>query len=215
MGFEDVNIWEMMKDMFFALPCFLMSLALWYFVLKKRDKTPFIKKNKVKIIKEEFKKGKKNGISYLKEHIKRLKPVFTPKKWMFIGITFILYTVLSLISGTFSGYKNALVLIIFMIFIYIIGLIKTEDFENLMLVTAIGMISFRHSHLISDINIFYPFGTFIIATILFVPSEIKASYLEKKEKLFKSGNIIRHREIGHYISTGFFITSILYFLTSF
>lgn len=209
-GFEDVIWQDMFIEMLKALPCFILSMLLWWKVLKARSTKKIVKKRMdVERLKEIL-----LPINIKKRAIHTINSL-SLWKWATALIIIGLY----IIIGTFIKGNNDLYTIgIFFLFLFIAfisGIYSTEDIENTLLITAVGLLGSRHGAFFNGFNVFYPIGSLIIATAIFLPGEIKAAGLEKKNKLHNKTEVIEHNRIAYFLSKGFFITSILYFLTSF
>lgn len=209
-GFEDVDWQKMFIEMLLALPCLAASILLWWKVLKHRDKEKIIiERLSVKKLATMFKP--KN----IKENIINWWKNLSYWKWI-TGIAGILIYIL--VGIVVKGNADSYALIglgLFLIIMFLFGIYSTEDVENTLLMAVAGLLGSRHGQFFTGFNVFYPFCSFIIAIILFVPGELRKRAIEKKNKLTKTEETITHDRMVYYLSTGFFITSILYFLTSF
>ncbi len=209
-GFEDVNWNIMFIEMLKALPCFIASLLFWWIVLKKRDREKvFRKKISFKLIKDSL------SIKKIKDKIVVTIKSLSPWKWIVTAVITAAYLVIGILI---KGNNDLSLMGLFLVFLFmtvIAGMYSAEDFENIILIAAIGLLGSRHGSYFSGFNAFYPIGSLVIAIAIFLPGEIKTLGKEKSLKIQKKEEEIGHNKAVYFLPTGFLITSILYFLTSF
>ena len=209
-GFEDVDVAVMMKELFFAVPCLLVSLALWYFVLRNTDKTPVVRERMT--------------IQHIVASVKAFRPIqslrdwaasLTRWKWAVSAGVIALFFVFSLILKRNIPLAPFIGFAVFLGMISIFRVFKTHDMENMLLIIASGLIGSRHGIYFREFNFVYPVLSFVLAAALFMPGEIRASAREKKAQFQKKDIVVKHDRLVYYLPAGYLITTILYFLTSF
>lgn len=209
-GFEDVNWGQMFVEMLMALPCLIGSLLLWWKILKRRDR------NQVVLERLSFKKiGKMFSPKNIKSRITDWFKSLAYWKWIAGAAAITAYIIIGIVL---KGNNDAYVLMFlggFLLVMFVSGIYSTEDVENTLLMILVGLLGSRHGEFFREFNIFYPICSFIVAAALFAPGELRKRAVEKGNKLKNRTDIVTHDRLVYYLSSGFFVTSIIYFLTSF
>ncbi len=209
-GFEDVDwqvlFWEMVK----ALPCLIVSLLLWWKILRNTDCR---KVNRKKLNRKELKEDLK--WEKIRKRIRKVISGLTLWKWCVGTIGFGLYLIIGI--GILGNKDLPMIgtLGIFLLLLCLAGVCKIGDLENILLITIAGMLGCRHGSYFTGFNVFYPTCSLIIAVLLFLPGEMRALGIEKRNRIRNIAENVPHDRMVYFLSTGFLITSILYFLTSF
>ncbi len=206
----DVDVSKMIIEMLMALPCLIVSLLLWWKIFRRRG-TEKIEKTKLNLkeLKEAF--MIKNIRNKVLDWLKSLKLW----KWTAAFIAVVIYLAVGIMYKGNNDITLIAFILCFLLIMFLSGIYSTEDLENSLLMIAAGMLGSRHGIFFKGFNAFYPLCSFIIAVILFLPGEIKTISLEGKNRIKKEKTTLKHERVVYYLSTGFLITSILYFLTSF